>query len=355
MRGGRERRGVRVRLAAPTRQLPRGHNSKEVPMNSRALTAVVLLASFAGGASAQQIPYGPPTVTPPYDSIVVTEPVAGSDIPVDIMLLETVDGLLTPIGLRKPKGAGPFPIVLLFTGNGGAGIPAVRNYVHGPAGYTMSRFLDAGYAVAWITYRAEAWFAYETAQPLKVSHHQANQLLNRPALEYNDLISIVEGVRRLPFVDARRVGLIGNSHGGGMILKAGAEGLDVAAAIVSEPDASEFLQLDPKVFDVEEAQLQTMDKVLPHVNKKIALERMRRIKVPLMFMNRDHDHMQGLFETAYEWAKEAGLNPEHVSYDHDVHGYVLRVKQDASGKYQPDEIQLKAIGQAIDFFNRKMK
>jgi dienelactone hydrolase len=323
-------------------------------MHFRTLAAVALLASAATGASAQQIPFGPPTVTPPYDSIVMTEPVAGSDIPVDIMLVETVDGLLTPIGLRKPAGPGPFPIVLLFTGNGGAGIPAVRNYVHGPAGYTMSRFLDAGFAVAWITYRAEAWFAYETAQPLKISHHQANQLLNRPALEYNDLISIVESVRRLPFVDARSVGLIGNSHGGGMILKAGAEGLDVAAAIVSEPDASEFLQLDPKVFDVEEAQLQTMDLVVPHVNKKLAMERLRRIKVPLMFMNRDHDHMQGLFETAYQWAKEAGLNPEHVSYDHDVHGYVLRVKRDASGAYQPDAIQLKAIDQAIDFFRRHM-
>jgi dienelactone hydrolase len=327
-------------------------------MNLQTIAPMVLLAASlatCASASAQQHPYGPPTVTPPYDSIVLTEPVAGSDIPVDIMLLETVDGLLTPIGLRKPKGAGPFPIVLLFSGNGGAGIPAVRNYVHGPAGYTMQRFLDAGYAVAWITYRAEAWFAYETAKPLQVSHHEANQVLNRPALEYNDLISIIEGVRRLPFVDARRVGLIGNSHAGGMILKAGAEGLDVAAAIVSEPDASEFLQLDPKVFDVEEAQLQTMDKVLPHVDKKIALERLRRIKVPLMFMNRDHDHMQGLFETSYEWAREAGLNPEHVSYDHNVHGYVLRVKQDSSGKYQPDEIQLKAIGQAIDFFKRKMK
>jgi dienelactone hydrolase len=324
-------------------------------MNLRTLTAVALLAPAASGVSAQQVPFGPPTLTAPYDSIVMTEPVAGSDIPVDIMLVETVDGLLTPIGLRKPRGAGPFPIVLLFTGNGGAGIPAVRNYVHGPAGYTMQRFLDAGFAVAWITYRAEAWFAYETAQPLKVSHHQANQLLNRPALEYNDLISIIEDVRRLPFIDARRVGLIGNSHGGGMILKAGAEGLDVAGAIVSEPDASEFLQLDPKVFDTEEAQLQTMDLVVPHVNKKLALERFRRIKVPLMFMNRDHDHMQGLFETAYQWAKEAGLNPEHVSYDHDVHGYVLRVKQGADGKYQPDAIQLKAIDQAIDFFNRKMQ
>jgi dienelactone hydrolase len=323
-------------------------------MHPAKFTALVLLTFAAAAASAQEVPYGPPTVTAPYDQIVFTEPVAGSDIPVDIMLVETVDGLLTPIGMRKPKGPGPFPLVLLFSGNGGAGIPHIRNYVHGPAGYTMNEFLKAGYAVAWCTYRAEAWFAYETAPALKVSHHEANQVLNRPALEYNDLISIIEDVRRLPYIDAKKIGLIGNSHGGGMILKSGAEGLDVAAAIVSEPDASEFLQLDPKVFDVEEAQLQTMKLVEPHINKKLALERLRRIKVPLLFMNRDHDHMQGLFETAYEYAKEAGLNPEHVSYDHDVHGYVLRTKQDAKGAYLPDPIQLKAIPQAIDFFNRHM-
>ena len=323
-------------------------------MHANKISAIFMLAAIASGASAQEVPFGPPAVTPPYDFVSFTEPVAGSDIPVELMLLETVDGLLTPIGLRKPQGRGPFPIVLLFSGNGGAGIPAVRNYVHGPAGYTMNKFLEAGYAVAWITYRAEAWFAYETAKPLRVSHHQANQLLNRSPLEYNDLMTIVEAVRRLPYIDAAKVGLIGNSHGGGMILKAGAEGLDVAAAIVEEPDASEFLQLDPKVFDTEEAQLQTMKLVEPHVDKKLALERFRRIKVPILFMNRDHDHMQGLFETAYEWAKEAGLDPEHASYDHDVHGYVLRVKQDAKGAYLPDAIQVKAIGQAVDFFKRKM-
>ena len=35
---------------------------------------------------------------------IFTEPVQNSDIPVDITLLETVDGLYTPIGIRNPKG-----------------------------------------------------------------------------------------------------------------------------------------------------------------------------------------------------------------------------------------------------------
>jgi len=45
---------------------------------------------------------------------VFTEPVQNSDIPVDITLLETVDGLYTPIGIRKPPGKGPLPYRHVF-------------------------------------------------------------------------------------------------------------------------------------------------------------------------------------------------------------------------------------------------
>ena len=98
-------------------------------------------------------------------------------------------------------------------------------------------------------------------------------------------------------------------------------------------------------------------KVIPHVDKKLAMERISRIKVPhIAFFNRDHDHMQGLFELAYTWVKEGGHpDTEHFSFEHDVHGYLLRVKKDDKGVYQPDAVQLKAIPAAIDFFNRSMK
>lgn len=333
----------------------RESQKRSIVMKVAALASIVV-SLVVGTALAQQNAFTPAKVTEPWEAFTFTEPVVGSNISVDITLLETVDGLFTPIGMRRPPGPGPFPVVLMFSGNGGSGVQGVRFNVNGQAGYTMNKFLEAGYAVGWLNYRAEAWFAYETAAPLQVSRHEWNQILNRSPLEYNDLMTIVDYVKRLPYVDPKRVGVIGNSHAGGMILKATSEGMEVAAAIIHEPDASEFLQLDQKVFEVEEAPLESMDKVIPHVNKKIAMERIKRIKVPhIAFFNRDHDHMQGLFELAYTWAKEGGLNPEHYSYDHDVHGYLLRVKKDEKGIYQPDAIQLKAIPQAIDFFNRSMK
>lgn len=281
---------------------------------------------------------------------VFTEPVVNSDIPVDITLLETVDGLYTAIGLRKPKGKGPFPIVLFFTGNGGGGVPWVRHQINNRA-YTMERFLEAGYAVGWLRYRAEVWFEYTRVPQLEVSQFLAHQLLNRPALEYDDLKTIVEYVRTLPWVDAGKVGLIGNSHGGGMILKATAE-MSVAAAIASEPDASEFLQMDPAQFG-EGVEFRTMESVAPYLNKEVAMRRIRRIDTPILMMGRQDDHLQGIFETAYAWMKEAGRDVEWITHDHPVHGYLIRIPQE-NGVYKPDRVQLQAIQQALDFFGRHM-
>ncbi len=105
-------------------------------------SAWVCAAALAFGQESGKV-FGPAHVTEPWESFTFTEPVVNSDIPVDITLLETVDGLFTPIGLRHPKGKGPFPIVLFFTGNGGAGVQQVRDYVNNDA-YAMERFLDAG-------------------------------------------------------------------------------------------------------------------------------------------------------------------------------------------------------------------
>ncbi len=297
--------------------------------------------------------FGPAKVTEPWERVVFTEAVSHSDIPVDITLLETVDGLFTPIGIRHPKGNGPFPAVLFFSGNGGAGLAQVREYINNNA-YTMERFLAAGYAVAWLQYRAEAWYAYPKLPPLQVGKQQANQLMNRPPLEIDDLAAIVEYVKRLPYIDPSRVGLCGNSHAGGMILRAGAQGLDVRAAIVSEPDASEFLGLPEEYFAVKEPLFRTIESAAPYLDKKTAMERLRAIKFPMFFLNRNQDELQGLFETVAAWAKEAGKTMEHATYDHPVHGYIVRVQRDEKGIYHPDEIQLKAIQQALDFFGKYM-
>lgn len=139
-----------------------------------------------------------------------------------------------------------------------------------------------------------------------------------------------------------------------MILKAAAEGLVVNAAIASEPDASEFLQMDPAAFSGANPLYPTIASVAPYPKKDVAMERIRRINIPILFVNRDRDELQGIFDTAFTWMKEADRKVARVSWDHPVHGYIARVLKDANGAQQPDAIQLKVVQQALDFFKKYM-
>ena len=80
--------------------------------------ACCLLLCTAGAALAQQpapftpLPeFKPPQmpIVPPWDAFVFTEPVKGFDIPVDITLLETVDGLYHADRVASPAGQGAVP------------------------------------------------------------------------------------------------------------------------------------------------------------------------------------------------------------------------------------------------------
>ena len=92
------------------------------------------------------------------EHILIVESVRGSEHPVHLMYVETIDGLYAPIGLRKPTGPGPFPIVTFASGNGGGGMDVIREYTQkAEAGHKSSFWpLDmpwrgCGIAPRWIT------------------------------------------------------------------------------------------------------------------------------------------------------------------------------------------------------------
>src|SRR5215510_1361756 len=149
---------------------------------------------------------------------VTLEPVRGSDVPVHLMYVEMVDGVYAPIGLRVPPGAGPFPLVLFAWGNGGGGMAVLRDFTENRS-WTQERFLAAGYAVAWLRYRAEVDYAYDRIGKLIEDRRQGRQLLNRGPLEYEDVIAVADYAKTLPEIDADHIGYMGMSHGGEMAFK----------------------------------------------------------------------------------------------------------------------------------------
>ncbi len=291
-----------------------------------------------------------------------TEPVMGSDIPVEIMFVELVDGVYAPIGLRKPQGNGPFPTVVFAHMNGGYGLRWVREWTQYGSG-TLEEFLDAGYAVVWMRYRAEVNNAYGT--PRVERKRTGRLLLNRGPFEYEDAISIIEHVKTLPYVDPDRVGYVGLSHGGEMLMKITSEYHGLRAGIASEPASSEFLARGPRdpntppqpeTLEVtsDEIQAKAAEELRNRLDMDVAMERINAISTPIFIQARERDHNYGTFRVNYELLRDAGKDVEWRAYDHDEHGFLF-ITRNADGVYDPVAVQREAVRDALAYMNRHLK
>lgn len=297
------------------------------------------------------------------ENVQITEPVPGSSRPVELMYVETWDGLYAPIGLRRPGGEGPHPVVLLASGNGGGGMPWIRDAVRN-RGYIMERLLDAGYACAWLRYRTEVELGYDRGGAFIRDMRQGREMFNRSPLEYEDEIAIIDFVKTLPGIDGDRVGLIGMSHGGEMVLKITSEYHGAAVGIASEPASHEYLALTPDetafvdprtgMRNIEDMQMAEVEKVRARIDTERARHRIAGIQTPILVMGRDDDHLQGIFRTTYEMLAEAGKEVEWVSWDHPLHGYIYPLRGE-DGEYEVNEVQKQAITGVIAYLDRYLK
>jgi dipeptidyl aminopeptidase/acylaminoacyl peptidase len=152
--------------------------------------------------------------------------------------------------VRKPKGSGPFPVVVIL--HGGPRSPEPTN--------TMARtnppapaFVAAGWVVVTIDYR-------ETTPPLRFPGG-AIVFPPHPPIELNDTLAAIEQARQLPFVDGKRVAVMGGSHGGYVMSK-----------VISRADVRCGIICSPAIFDPIELS-RALDHNVPmidHIKNKIA-------------------------------------------------------------------------------------
>jgi dienelactone hydrolase len=296
--------------------------------------------------------------------VLETEPVAGSRFPVTYHLIMTPDGLYTPIGLRKPAGDGPFPVVLFASGNGGEGLEYVRDYSHNRS-WTLDQFLDAGYAVAWLRYRAEFDRPRYDGTALAARPGSGRAVFNRAPYEYEDVVATIDYVQTLPFIDAERVGYMGMSHGGEMLMKMASCCDGIAAGIASEPASAGFLARRPADPNApqrpetatahdETALAKDVEQLRGRIDHAVAMSRIAPIDIPIFVQGRDRDHNQDVFRLNYELLVEAGKDVQWKTYDHELHGFAYVARND-DGSYTPDEIQRAAVADAIAFFDAHLK
>ncbi len=304
-----------------------------------------------------------PAVTVDLQNVVITEPVKDSPFPVQLIYVEMLDGVYAPIGLRLPSGNGPFPLVLFASGNGGGGMAVVRDFTQNRS-WTQEQFLKAGYAVAWLRYRAEVDYAYDKIGKLIEDRRQNRQLLNRGPLEYEDVIAIVDYVKTLPAIDADRIGYMGMSHGGEMAFKIASEYHGVRAMVACEPAAHEFLRLKPDatarinpatgLLDVEKMLMREPAKVRARITEDVARQRISTITTPIFVQGRNSDELQGIFRVCYDLLVELGKDTQWATYEHDVHGFVY-ARRNGEGAYDPDPVQVQAVKDSMAFFDKYLK
>jgi dipeptidyl aminopeptidase/acylaminoacyl peptidase len=99
-----------------------------------------------------------------------------------------------PAYVRKPAGAGPFPLVMIL--HGGPVSREVTDDLGRSQRAPAAEFLRAGWAVYSFDYRSG------DAQPGTI---------------VDDALAALKTARALPFVDPRRVGMLGGSRGGGVL------------------------------------------------------------------------------------------------------------------------------------------
>jgi hypothetical protein len=278
---------------------------------------------------------------------------------VEYRLASTMDGLYTPYALQRPAGDGPHPFVFLAYGNGGGGLDWLRDRV-ARYPYVVGRLLAAGYACAWGRYRSEVELGYHTGGPLVRDRRQGMDLFNRAPLEFEDEVAILDDVRSLSGIDPDRIGHVGVSHAGEMLYKIASAYPDaVTAGVACEPANHEFLDLDTdatvsvnpdtQLRDIEEMQMRSADYVRPRINAALVAERIAPIRIPMLVMGRDDDHLQGIFRVSYDVLTEAGKDAEWVSWDHPLHGYIFPVGDAV------DATQQRAVDGVVEFLDKHMR
>jgi dienelactone hydrolase len=289
-----------------------------------------------------------PDVTSDDAPHVGTVPMPGSDRTAELRLVPTWDGLYTPAAVCLPPGDGPHPVVVLAYGNGGGGLPWVREAVR-RRDLVAERLLDCGYGAVWIDYRTEVELGYARGGPLLRDVRSGGELFSRSPLEFEDERAVVEYLAARTDVDGDRIAAIGCSHAAEMLLKLASGWNGLAAAVVAEPASHEFLALRRRDDeDVEQLEGSDAAAVRRRMDLPLATERAAAIATPLLVMGRDDDPLQEVFRATYDLLVEVGADVRWTSYDSPEHGYVVP-ERTADGTWADREGSLAAIGEAIAF------
>jgi predicted acyl esterase len=119
---------------------------------------IAFLCLISATFAAAEIHHNPGSTTP-LPTAKYIHVVSEADSPVQQTHIKSKDGVYVATAIRKPKGAGRFPAIIIFHGApGGRGMEQLVGWSRGDyGGPVWERFLQEGYVVAVADYRGGDW------------------------------------------------------------------------------------------------------------------------------------------------------------------------------------------------------
>jgi len=155
--------------------------------------------------------------------------VSEADSPVQQTYIKAKDGVYIAAAIRKPKGSGRYPAIIIFHGApGGRGMEQLVGWSRGDhGGPVWERFLQEGYVVAVADYRGGDWNLMAVPSKTLVT-------------STDDGLAVVDYIKAQPYVDPDRINLYGVSLGGNLVMNLVSR-VPVHSAIVGAPAVMWFL------------------------------------------------------------------------------------------------------------------
>ncbi len=254
--------------------------------------------------------------------------VSEADSPVQRTYIKSKDGAYIATAIRKPKGEGPFPVIIMFHGApGGRGMEQLVGWSRGEhGGPVWERFLREGFVVAVADYRGGDWSS------MNVPASGAS------ATAVDDGLAVIDFVKQLAYVDASRVSLYGVSLGGNLVAFLISKVPDIHAAVLGAPAPFWFLGVEmPRGGS---------SPIKP--DPAVAAANTAPIRTPVLILAGSADRLLPMAILLHDQLAQAGKTVRMDVWEHGYHDFVLGPQ----GQKRPDlpqgEVLLQGTLDALD-------
>jgi dipeptidyl aminopeptidase/acylaminoacyl peptidase len=233
--------------------------------------------------------------------------VSEADSPVMQTWIKARDGVYIAAAVRKPKGEGVYPAIVIFHGApGGRGMEQLVGWSRGDhGGPVWERFLQEGFVVVVADYRGGDW----------------NQM-NKPSATglvtaIDDGISVIDYVQRLPYVKRDAVSVYGVSLGGNLAMFMASRVPTLHKVVLGAPAPIWFLGYDVGAGG------QRPDFAATPPDARISQENIAPVQMPVLILVGTEDRLLPLDTRLHDELVKHGKNVRMEVYEHGYHDFVL--------------------------------